>query len=76
MFEKLKEKGARLMLVPAIATAGAPAFAGDLTAAVTEAKTKIGESIPDAVMLLGAIMAIAVVIWVGVKLVSIISRKG
>ena len=75
MFEKLKEKGSRLLLVPAVAMAGAPAWAGDLSAAVTSAADKIEETTPDAVMLLGAIMAVTAVIWVGVKLVGIISRQ-
>ena len=74
MFEKLKEKGSRLLLVPTVAMAGAPAWAGDLSAAVTEAKGKIESSVPDAVTMLGAMLAVGVVVWIGIKLVGLVRK--
>lgn len=64
----------RIALVPAVTLATSSVFAGDLTAAVTAAQTKISEASADAIVLLGAMLSVGAVIWVGFKLVRLLGR--
>lgn len=72
--QTLKEKGRNLMLAPAVALATVPAFAGPLEAAVNSAKTEVSNSQGDLVTILGAMLGLAVVIFVGMKIVGIFRR--
>lgn len=69
--QNLKEKGRNLMLLPAAAMATMPAWAGDLGQAVADGKKSIGDSKEDVVAALGALVAIAAVIWIGRKVIGI-----
>ena len=69
--QTLKEKGRNLMLAPAVALATTPAFAGDLADAVNAGKDAITGSKVDIVTAFGAIIALAVVIWIGRKVAGL-----
>lgn len=73
--QNLKEKGRNLMLAPAVALSTMPAFAGDLADAVTAGKTAIENSKSDIVNAFGALIAIAVVVWIGRRVIGIFSGR-
>lgn len=70
-FDQLKEKARYLALAPVAALSVSPAFAGPLENAVTAAKTEIGSSQADLVTMLGAMLALGVVIYVGMKIIRL-----
>lgn len=74
IMDKINSKSVALILAPAATLGASSAFAGDLTAAVTAATTKIGEASADAVTMLAAMMGVGAVIWVGFKLVRLLGR--
>ena len=74
MFEKLKSKTTALILAPVGALVSSSAFAGDLSAAATDAVTKITGAIPDAVTILGGMIGFAVAVWAGRRAVGLFGR--
>lgn len=69
--ETLKEKVRYLALAPVAALSVPAAIAGPLEAAVNSAKTEISNSQTDLVTMLGAMLALGVVIYVGMKIVRL-----
>lgn len=70
-FKTLKDKSkALLVLAPAALVSNA--YAGDMSAAVTAASSKITDSIPDVVSAFTAIIGLGVVVWVGRRIARIL----
>lgn len=72
--DQLKEKARYLVLAPVAALSVPAAFAGPLETAVNAAKTEVTNSQGDLVTILGAMLGLAVVIFVGMKIVGIFRR--
>ncbi|MDO4768870.1 MAG: hypothetical protein Q4A11_00675 [Brachymonas sp.] len=72
--ETLKEKARYLALAPVAALSVPTAFAGPLEAAANAAKQSVSDSQGDLVTILGSMLGLAVVIFVGMKIVGIFRR--
>lgn len=69
--DQLKEKARYLALAPVAALSVPAAIAGPLESAVNSAKTEIGNSQADLVTMMGAMLALGVVIYVGMKIIRL-----
>lgn len=68
---ELKKKFA---LIPVASFATLPAFAGDFSAAVTAAATKVTGMTEDVVAAFTAMLGVAALIWVGRRVVGLFGR--
>lgn len=68
---ELKKK---YLLVPVASLATLPAFAGDFSAAVTDAITGITGMKGDVVNVFTALIAVAALVWVGRKIIGLFGR--
>lgn len=72
--QNLKDKARYLALAPVAALSVPAAIAGPMEAAVNTAKTEVSSSQTDLVAMLGAMLALSVVIYVGARIIGLVRR--